>query len=117
MVNTNTTDNQERKLFMNKIKLKLLIENLKGANYAQIAKNDSKKFLKEVKRNSQQAVLSNNANYKNAVIMANMNAIETLVEEELSMIDSIQNANLNISEIIVRISRLIDGEEDGDQDD
>ena len=98
---------------MTEMELELLMNNLKGANLAQAAKDDLNKTFEEVKKRSMEAVLSDDRSMKDAVIMANMVLIGQMIHQEIRLIDQTQKTNMDISGIIASIARKIE-EEDSD---
>ena len=98
---------------MTDMELELLMNNLKGANLAQTAKDDLNKTFEEVKKRSMEAVLSDDRSMKDAVIMANMVLIGHMIRQEIRLIDQTQKTSMDISGIIASIARKIE-EEDSD---
>lgn len=98
---------------MTDMELELLMQNLKGANLAQAAKDDLNKLFEDVKNKSMEAVLSKDSNMKDAIIMANMALIGKLVSQQIALIDQTQKTTMDISGIIASIAKKIE-EDDSD---
>lgn len=89
------------------------MNNLKGVNLAQIAKDGLNEIFEEVKKRSMEAVLSNDCSLKDAVIIANMALIDQMVRQEIRWIDQNQKTTMDISGVIANIARKIE-EDDSD---